>query len=112
MRYVLNLGDVRDREYRLRAICWADTREQLEAFVVGEQVEPYTRNLDGDQRVRVFFRKDGPLEWCLPPWVADDRHFVEVPDIKDYLVNCGKDYKQRFELLHHLNPTEKREPAD
>jgi hypothetical protein len=110
-RYVLNLGDVRSREYQLRAICWADTREALEQFVASETEEPFVRNLDGDQRVRVFFRKDGPLEWCLPPWVADDRHYVEVPDLKDYLVNCGRDYRDRFEKLPHIDPESRRETA-
>ena len=98
-RWVLNLGDVRSRDYRLVAMCWAETREALEKLVADETVTPYMRAYEDDHAVRCFFREGGPLEWCLPPWIADDRHYVEVPDIKQYLLNCGKDYKERFDRL-------------
>jgi hypothetical protein len=101
VRWVLNLGDARDERYQLRAICWAETREALERLIAAEAVERCLRKV-AEREVRCYFREGGPLEWCMPPWAADDRHFVEVPELKDYLVSCGRDYRERFEKLRRV----------
>ena len=89
MPYLLMLNDMRSsRSEHLTIVGRGDTLEELQAFVAGEKVEPYTdagehvqthstdfsAQLNGPSvehtpyyKYHKVFRKGGPLEWYNPP---------------------------------------------
>lgn len=62
--WILQLNDMRSPKIeRHTIICKAETKEELEEFLIHEQVEPYQ-----DGQWGKCYRKDGPLEWYNPPF--------------------------------------------
>lgn len=79
MMWVLMLNDMRAAQIdNLSPIVRAETREQLDAFVAQEKVEPYN---DGSRRKT--YRQGGPLEWFNPPFESDSHHFINVGTRED-----------------------------
>lgn len=70
--WILSLSNMTGSKYEnsLQPVAWADTREELEALMERERVEPYK-----DDRFSKSFRKGGPLEWFNPPHLGDDDFF-------------------------------------
>lgn len=74
--WILRLNPMVSNAETVVPIVRAETREELEAFIVAETVEPYQ-----DGQWHKVFRKDGPLEWCNPP--MDGTAWIGVPAIVD-----------------------------
>lgn len=73
--WVLLLNDMRSSKIEiLTPVARAETKEALLAFLEREKVEGYRDGPWGKS-----YRKDGPLEWCNPPWMhMEDSHFQDV----------------------------------
>ena len=70
--FVLSLNMMRNNAESVDAVAWAETAEELEAFMNREAVEPYSEPGPsgfghGTQQFHKRFRKGGPLEWYNPP---------------------------------------------
>jgi hypothetical protein len=93
--WILQLNPMTANFENLSAVARAETREQLVAFLLREQVEPYTDD-DGENmcggKLRKSFRKGGPLEYLNPP----DRPecFVEV-SLDKWLEQTRLEYERR-----------------
>lgn len=71
--YMLRLNRMTDAKCEwMTDVAYADTKEQLLAFLDRERVEYY----QDDQWGKVY-RKGGPLEWFNPP-TFDEESFVEI----------------------------------
>lgn len=70
--WILQLNDMRERKSEnLTFIASADTREQLDKFLLEESVPPYKdegENYYGPTTFNKVFRKGGPLEWYNQPY--------------------------------------------
>ena len=110
--WILNLNDMRFPHVEdLVYVCWANTLEELQAFVNREQVETYK-----DDKWGKTFRKFGPLEWYNKPWNEAD-HYLQVPPtivfhgILEYraptIVNLPsiKDLESKAKYEHPESPT-------
>ncbi len=88
--WVLMLNDMRSSKAEiLEAVAKAETKEQLEAFIERERVEPYSDPIENPREDTAYaafpkswgktFRKGGPLEWYNPPFRSYiERHFIDV----------------------------------
>jgi hypothetical protein len=78
--WILQLNDMRDARVEwMTPVCCADSREELEAFVEREKVEPYKDGTWGKS-----FRQGGPLEWFNQPFCADNNIFeLRLPTVAE-----------------------------
>lgn len=93
--WVLVLNPMRGRFEESNPVARAITKEELEAFVARERVEPYSDE-GRDHSWSKTFRRGGPLEWFNPPALGDDsmgRGFVDVGTAEDWAVRA----RMRFE---------------
>jgi hypothetical protein len=102
--FVLTLNDMRDAHYEdLSLVCTAPTKEELEAFLEREKVEPYKgegpNTYRGSIEYSKTFREGGPLEWFnSPSSVIPCIH--EVVTIDEFIGQAAdyarQDYKSRY----------------
>jgi hypothetical protein len=90
--WILFLNDMRFPNIEsLAPMFRADTKEQLKAFLERERVEPYK-----DGSWAKAYRQGGPLEWCNPPWDADERqHFADAGTVEDWVSRARREYEQK-----------------
>lgn len=93
--FILQLNPMTANAERVNPVAWAETREQLEAFLRTESVEPYK-----DGSWYCTYRPDGPLRWYNAPG-PNGEVWIDVPAI----VNVGteadwmRDASERFNAL-------------
>ena len=75
--FVLQLNPMTANAERVNPVAWAETREQLEAFLRSESVEPYK-----DGSWHCTFRAEGPLRWYNAPG-PNGESWIGVPAILD-----------------------------
>lgn len=70
--WILSLSSMTWPKYEnsLQQVAWAETREELEALVERERVEPYK-----DDEFSKNFRKGGPLEMFNPPAPGEEKFY-------------------------------------
>jgi hypothetical protein len=105
-RWILSLAKVDQPYGPIYQVGWAPTREELAEFLRRERVEPYEQG-----GLTHWFRRDGPLAGYLPPWEVDPRCFHELPELKEHLVNAGRDYRQLFQRIPHVGESDDRPAA-
>ncbi len=78
--WILQLNDMRDARVEwMTPVCWADTRQELEAFIERQKVETYK-----DGTWAKSFRQGGPLEWFNLPYDADNNIFeLSLPTVAE-----------------------------
>lgn len=98
-------GNTEDRH----PIGWAETKEELEAFVNAERVDPYqepgTSHFDGKPTTwRKTFRKGGPLEWMNPPEFAwEDNVYVNLGTREQWMEKSGQQFDNLQSMYRRLH---------
>lgn len=92
--YVLLLNDMRSPKIEmLTPICRAETKEELEAFISRERVEPYKT----DEHWHKVYRQGGPLEWFNEPYGFDaERHFLDVRTENEWVERARRDFNEQI----------------
>ena len=88
--WILQLNDMRDEVISLKPVARAETKEELEAFVKSETVDPYQ-----DEEYGKVFKKDGPLEWHNPPVEQIGQFYINVQDEETWAERARVDFKDR-----------------
>jgi hypothetical protein len=91
--FVLQLNPMRSNAENVVPVARAKTREELEAFIARERVEPYVT----DGQWHKVFRAGGPLEWFNAPDTLGEA-WIGVPAIvyvgvrQDWMDEAGERY--------------------
>lgn len=98
--WVLELNPMRGNTEDREAVALANTREELQAFLDREKVEPYFTEAEssfgfGMQKFHKVFRQGGPLEWFNPPSEIHDGCFINISTEDDWASNA----RERFRRL-------------
>lgn len=99
MTWVLRLNPMTANAERVNAVAYAETKEQLEAMLEREAVEPYQ-----DGPWHKCFRQGGPLEWFNPPG-QDGSAWINVPALvdigteADWMKRAADDYRSLLASL-------------
>ena len=101
--FVLRLNNMREAKCEvLTAVCRAESREALEAYVRSEMAE--SQYVDGHWHKT--FKAGGPLEWYNPPamhWEVADDFFVDAGTEDDWANRARREYQERVMLLFHVS---------
>jgi hypothetical protein len=113
MTWILQLNDMREPHSEvLRAVCRADTVEQLMELLVRERVETYETPRDPTFCVNWVksFRQGGPLEWFNPPDYDElaaliDRGFLVQVDIEARVRFYRRRIEHELATIPHIGLT-------
>jgi len=90
------LNNIRDvKADMLQPVGRANTREELEALIERETVEPYSEPAEGVYAGQTWvktFRRGGPLEWHNPPSIFD--HFLNAGTEEEWVEQARQQYHQ------------------
>lgn len=96
--WILQLNMMRNKSEHLDVVAVAESKENLQAFVANESVDPYKDEAPGgwgnEDRMVSFnknFRKGGPLEWYNVPY-NHERNFIDVGTREDTMERAGEQY--------------------
>lgn len=93
--WFLKLNPMRGNTEDRAIVGWAETKEELDAYLARERVEPYGDPGQssfglGPTTWRKVFRKGGPLEWFNPPEdIYAEDSFVDVGSREDWMERSG-----------------------
>lgn len=108
MPFILVLNDMRSSQVQVSTnVCRADTKEELQALLDKEKVEPYTDIDAGNYHWQKFYRKGGPLEWFnqAPPDGLWGHGINEIPSEEDYVKIYADGARKRYQEAMQETPT-------
>ena len=93
--WILQLNDMRAKDVlSLTSVARAETKEELEAFVKQETVDPYQTTGYGD--FTKCFKEGGPLEWFNPAIKGHDvQSYINAGDAETWAERARIDFNDR-----------------
>ncbi len=99
--WVLQLNPMTANAEQVIPVVYAETREQLEAFLTSETVEPYQDGPWGK-----VFRQGSLLEWFNPPYgenaFMNVPAFVDIGSAEDWAMQAIKRYHDLLNEIPHI----------